>query len=140
MLPWTFGILAAACLWLANFYFNQSFISSLGLIFIAAVGAGGLLYELNSLLILAAVVLGLAAWDIDLFRIRLKKADKVEGNPQRAHLPRVFLTCTIAFALGLIGLNLRLELGFGWAMLIGIITLLGIAAILRLGAKLTEGS
>jgi hypothetical protein len=86
---------------------------------------------------LVGVVAALAAWDLSAFAGRLARAGHVVDEPAlwRAHLRRLGPLLGAGLALGTVALLLRLNLSFGWALLLGIVA---VVALSRAVASLRE--
>lgn len=93
--------------------------------------------------LLPGMVGALAAWDLDAFGSRL--ADRAHiGNERRligAHLRRLGAVSGIGLLLGAAALLIRVQLGFGLALILASLAVLGTALVLhQLGRQPEDGS
>ena len=93
---------------------------------IAALGAGLGVLPLG---MLVAVIATLIAWDSHRFVLRLGHADHIidESSLQKIHLRRLAITAGMGLVLGVLALNLELNLGLGWVILMGLIVAVGLS-------------
>jgi hypothetical protein len=77
---------------------------------------------------LTGVVVALAAWDLHRFGQRLASAQYVVDADRmaRSHVQRLAIVCGLGLLLASIGLYTRIRLRLGAALLLGILTILGI--------------
>lgn len=103
-----------------------------GWVGLAAFGAWQGLPSGGSLL---SVVAALAAWDLSHFAGRLRRAGHVERRAEleRAHLGQLATVAAIGALLGAAALGLRLELTFGWALLVGGLTIYSLSRLIGAG-------
>jgi hypothetical protein len=90
---------------------------------------------------LAGVVAALAAWDLDHFDQRLRGAGLIPRRAEllRAHLRQLALAAGAGLLLGGIALGVRLELTFGWVVLIGALAIVGVSGLIRSGRSGDDG-
>lgn len=121
-------ITAWGLLWLVGQRRGWDWTPALGLIFLMGMAAFGLWLDLSAALMLFGAVAALAAWDLDHFSQRLRRAERVEGQPQleRAHLWRLLIVSGSGLLLGGASLSLRVEFAFGWAFLLGLLAVVGL--------------
>jgi hypothetical protein len=111
--------IAIGLLWLGSQWRGADWASDPCLAGWVALGAFGAWQALPAGLMLLGIVAALAAWDLDHFASRLRRAGHVAQRPElaRAHLRQLAVVAAIGLALGTIALGLRVELTFGWALL-----------------------
>lgn len=75
----------------------------------------------------------LASWDLDAFMARLAQYSAIDNERRliRIHLRRLVLVSGIGLLLGAAGLFLRVELGFGLALIMAALAVVGTAWILH---------
>lgn len=83
--------------------------------------------------LLVALVAALVAWESGRLTRRLRAARQVEFAAEltQAHQRRLFLTAGVGLLVGLVALLVRIPIGFNWALLLGIIAIIGLASALR---------
>jgi hypothetical protein len=108
--------------------------ASLGLILFIGMAAFGIWLELPAVLMLCGAVATLAAWDLDDFSMRLQRAKRVEGERQlvRSHLWRLLMVSALGLLLGGIALGVTVTFGFWWALLLGLVAILGLGRTIGL--------
>ena len=94
---------------------------------VAAAGLGAAI-ALPVLPMLAAVLAGLAYWDLDGFQERLERVPASEDTRllEKLHLQRLAWVLGLGLALSLPGLLLDIQLNLGWAILLGLLIVVGI--------------
>ena len=104
------------------------------LFFFMGAAALGLLLGLGSGWILVGVAAVLCAWDLDHFAQRLRSAGRVEGarELERRHLLRLLAVSGLGFLLAAIALGLKLELGFGAAVFLGLLVVISLSQLVGL--------
>jgi len=82
---------------------------------------------------LGGTVAAISAWDLDCFGRSLRAAQRVEGRYrlERNHLLWLLLVDLLGLLLAMAPLAVRLEIGFGWAMLLGLLAIVGLGQALR---------
>lgn len=131
-------IALAAVLWLATQALGKPANANLALWALFTLAAGfGLLLRAAPLLLLTSAVAALCAWDVGAFAQRIRAASHVErlGEMERRHLLRLALTAVLGFALGGAAMLLRVNLGFGVAAVLVILTVLALSQAAKLMAK-----
>jgi len=92
------------------------------LAFILFIGAAafGVLSGLPVGWMLLGTVMALIIWDLLHWLERLSNTEQVEGRLKlkRAHLRRLLVTSTVGLLAGGAALSLKVELSFGWALLL----------------------
>ena len=101
------------------------------LIFVLAAVAG-LWVDLGGGWMLLGTVAALAAWDLDHFTRRLREGGRVEQEAGlvRAHLRRLAEVSAVGLGLGGVALLARIDLGLGLALLLGLLTVIGLRQFL----------
>lgn len=112
-----------------------------GFILLVAAAAGGIWIGLPLWLMLLVVLFTLAFWDLDAFHYRiagLKPDDRIK-KLEKAHRDRLFLALITGGVISLAGVFIRLNLSLGWAIILGLVIVLGIRFGIRaLGARFYE--
>lgn len=131
------GVLAALVLgglWLVGHRRRIAWLAPLGFVLAAGVAAAGLLQGVGAGWMLAAVVAALGAWDLDAFVRRLKNAARVEGQDdlERQHLLRLLAVDGLGLVLAAVALGVRFRPGFGLAVFLGILAILGLSRAIGL--------
>ena len=126
---------AIGLLWLAGQWRGANWVADAclaGWVGLAAVGAW---QGLAGGWMLLSVVAALAAWDLAHFAERLRGAGHVASRAEltRAHLTRLAIVAGIGFLLGGIALGVRLELTFGWALLVAALAIYSLSRLLGAG-------
>jgi len=127
---WSIVIVIAVpgVLWLLGQWRGWGWTASVGLVCFVVIAAVGLGMRLWDGWMLAGVVGALSAWDLDHFARRLRGPGKVEGAHalERRHLQRLLIVDGAGLLLGAVALRARIELGFGAALLLGVLATLGL--------------
>jgi hypothetical protein len=102
---------------------------SAALILFAGAAAMGVRLGADASWMLLGVVAALAAWDLDHFAFRLEFApsDEVARSLERHHLLRLLIVVVLGLALGVAALNIRAAFGFGTAVVLGLLAILGLS-------------
>jgi hypothetical protein len=82
---------------------------------------------------ISAVLMIMAAWDLESFSRRLVFAS-VEDQPQaikRKHLEQLGLTLGLGLAVSLVSQSIRLAFSFEWAVVLAVVTFIGLGALVR---------
>jgi hypothetical protein len=105
-----------------------------GFVLAAGMAAAGLLLGVGAGWMLLAVVAALSAWDLDAFVRRLKDAARVVDRDalERQHLLRLLMVDGLGLGLAAVALGVRVRLGFGLVILLGILAILGLSRVISL--------
>jgi hypothetical protein len=116
-------------LWLLGLWRRLVLASSIGLVLFAGLAVAGLLLEVAAGWMLAGLVAALGAWDLDGFFARVERVAWVEGRRdlERRHLWRLLVVDVLGLLLAAVALGLKLEFGFGVAVLLGLLVILGLS-------------
>ncbi len=120
-------------LWLAAQHYRKPAIASVGLVGIA-MGAGlGALYEINSGWLLSSLIAALVAWDLHYFVHHIQDTQNVENRQalERAHLQRLGVVGGLGLLLSVLALTVRLTLGFGIVLGLGLLAVFGLSRLIR---------
>ena len=73
----------------------------------------------------------LAAWDLARFARRLGQAEHLvhEARLQQAHRQRLLPVVVLGLGLGGIALSIQLKLSFGWAIVLGLVVIIGLSRV-----------
>lgn len=127
------GIAVVGLLWLLRLPLGRAGLASVGLLIFAVFAGYEVWVGLPAIGMLLALVLALAAWDLDRFARRLRSADFVEHEPElvRAHLMRLGGVCGLGLLFGGAATAIRLDLGFWWTLFLALLAVIGLQQALR---------
>lgn len=132
---WTFllGVLSALPVWLAAFKWGSGFFPTTALVLSIGLAAAGLLMSVSPVWMFLGATFALAGWDIVLFQSNLSGDLPAQGVDllEKRH----YRNLTTALGLGLLvavaGSMIRIQIPFGWMMLLAAVALLGLEGLLR---------
>jgi hypothetical protein len=126
---WALPVVGLGVLWLLGLWRRLVLASSIGLVLFAGLAVAGLLLEVAAGWMLAGLVAALGAWDLDGFFARVERVAWVEGRRdlERRHLWRLLVVDVLGLLLAAVALGLKLEFGFGVAVLLGLLVILGLS-------------
>lgn len=132
--PWALGSVAIGGLWVAGQQRGWGWTATPGMVGLVGLTAAGIFLGLPALWMLACATAALVAWDLSHFAQRLSEAGRVEDAAalQRAHLRRLLIVAGLGLLLGGIALIARVELGFGIALLLGLLAIVGLSRAVAL--------
>ena len=83
--------------------------------------------------LLGSLVMLLIAWDLSEFSEHLARFDSDRVNPQLVHnhTRRLLFVAGVGFVLGGVALLVKVRLGFGIAVLLGLLVIMGLASAVR---------
>jgi hypothetical protein len=124
---------ALGCLWLVGLWRGWTGMEALGLIGAVGIAALGVWFALSTPVLLAGVVAALVAWDLDRFVRRTRNAGHVAEAAAltRAHLQWLLVVAGLGLALGAVAAGIQVPLSFGWALLLGMVVILGMSRAIR---------
>lgn len=130
--PWAAAALGLGALWLAGQWRQWPSAAALGFATSVALAVLSLWLSAKAsvaLLALLAVVAALWAWDLDGLARRLARYTYVgdRGRLERQHLGRLLIVSALGLLLGLVALALRIRLTFLPALLLSLLTVLGLS-------------
>ena len=107
-------------------------VASLVFLIFTIIAAGGFFLEINFPWLLVGLILALFAWDLSSFESRLNKAGRiVSWNTQIIkHLTRLLIVGGAGLLLALAAQSFEIQLEFGWLVLLGLISFLGLSYII----------
>lgn len=119
--------LALGGLWLVGLRRDWYGMEAFGLVGFAGLAAAGMVRGF-SLFPLTSVVAALAAWDLQRFARGLEDAGAVIGANAltRSHLWQLGILGGLGWMLGAVALDIRVSLGFGWALLLAALAIAGL--------------
>jgi len=122
-------VLTLGLLWLLDQWRGWGWMASIALISFVGTAAVGLWLGLGSGWMLFGVAAALGAWDLDRFARRLRSVRHVAGRREveRCHLRRLLGVGGLGLGLGGLALGVKVELGFGTALLLGLLIVLGLS-------------
>ena len=125
----TFVAVAAGLFQLFGKWRDWRWAGSVAFILFAGTAAMGVRLGAEASWMLLGVVAAIATWDLDHFYLRLEFApsDEVARNLERHHLLRLLIVVVLGLALGAAALNIRASFGFGTAVVLGLLAILGLS-------------
>ena len=129
-LPWVaVPIFIIGIIWLAAEINNWSWIGSLALFLLVIVAAVGIVAEVDPIWAILGTVLALDAWEFAYFQRFVQSAAWVRNEDQliRRHHIRVIIVSVIGVATAWITTQITVDLAFGVALLLAIISLFGLS-------------
>lgn len=126
------GLAVVGLLWLLRPPLGRAGVTSSGFLIFAIFAGYGAWVGLPAIGMLLALVLALAAWDLDRFAARLQGADFTphEKTLVRSHLLRLSIVCGLGLLVGGAATAVRWELGFWWTLLLALLTAIGLRLVL----------
>jgi hypothetical protein len=123
--------LALGSAWLLGWWRHWVWVATPGLVLCSAAATVGLLLDLAAAWPLLGLVAALVAWDLDAFLQRLAGAARVagQGDLERHHLVRLLIVSGLGLGLGGLALELRIDLGFGLLLLLGLLVVIGFSQV-----------
>jgi hypothetical protein len=127
------GVLLALPAWLAAFKWGSGFFPTTALVLSIGLAAVGLLLSVSPVWMIVGATFAFAGWDIVLFQNNL-----CDDSPDQGVDPleeRHYRNLTMALGLGLLvavaGSVIRIQIPFGWMILLAAIALLGLEGLWR---------
>ena len=122
-------ILIPGILWLFGQWRGRRWTAPVGLVCTVAAAGIGLWLDLSLGWMLLGAVAALCAWDLDHFAQRMRAAGRVEDAPalERRHLQRLLLVAGLGLLLAFLSLEIRIRLTFLVALVLGLLTILGLS-------------
>jgi hypothetical protein len=117
-------------LWLIGHYSPGQGTSTMGLVIFIGAAGYGVWQGRPAGWLLVSLVAALAAWDLDHFERRLRRADTRQADLRRAHLQRLAVVAGLGLGLGWLALGLRVELNLGWAIVLSLLAIIGLSWVL----------
>jgi hypothetical protein len=127
--------IAIGLLWLGGQWRGADWVADPCLAGWVGLAAFGAWQGLAAGVMLLGVGAALAAWDLGHFAERLQRAGRVAQRSEltRAHLRQLAIVEMIGALLGAIALGLRLELTFGWALLLAGLAIYSLSRLIGAG-------
>jgi hypothetical protein len=134
-------VLAVGLLWLLSTLLDRGEMAPLGLLSLAGAATFGLWLGLEASWMVCGLVAALSAWDLDHFARRLRQAGQVEKvrRLEAVHLRRLAIVDGVALLVATVALVIRVELGFGMALLLGVLAMLGLSRVIRSSRRQGDG-
>lgn len=126
---WGAFFVALGLVWLFGAQRGWRWIGSLGPVVFVGEAAAGVWLGAAAGWMLVGAVAALSAWDLDHFARRLASVPRVEdaAGLERAHLRRLLVVDAVGVTLAGIPLVATLDLGFGAALLLGLLAIVGLS-------------
>jgi hypothetical protein len=80
--------------------------------------------------LIAIMTVGLAAWDLGRFWIRVREAGKVEGELRGRHVRRLGVVCGAGLVMGMGTLAVEVQLSLAVVILLGVVLVGGMGKLL----------
>ena len=124
-------VAALGGLWLLGRWRVWPWVAPAGLACFTLVAGAGMLLDLGAGWMLLGGVSALVAWDLDDLVRRLARAGRAEAQAtiERRHLGRLAAVAGLGLALAALPPGLRLDLGFGLVLLLGLLAVLGLGRV-----------
>ena len=134
---WAAGALGG--LWLLGVWRGWGWTAPLGLGATVALAALGVWMGASGWGALVAVGAALAAWDLQRFLGRLRRAGRVDAEEAlvEAHLKRLALVLSVGLGLGGLALSWPVRIGFWWTLLLSLVAVVGLHRALRLAHRMS---
>ena len=125
--------LAVGILWLIGQRYGGGWVAFMSLALFVGMAAAGLELRWGAGWTLLGIVAALSAWDLDHLAQRLRHAEQVreERRLERQHLWRLLSVDGLGLLFAAIALGIRIELGFGLALILGLLAVVGLSQALR---------
>jgi hypothetical protein len=124
-------VLVLGFLWLVGQRRGWGWMASVMLVFFVGAASIGLWLNVQDGWMLLSVVAALSAWDLDHFAQRLSGVgqNRVEETRdlERRHLERLLIVDGLGLLFGAVALGIEVDLGFGTALLLGLLAVLGLS-------------
>jgi hypothetical protein len=102
--------------------------SSAALVVLAAAAAAAVWLSAGGVWPVLGMAAALMAWDLDQFAQLMRSAGRVDGAAEleRRHIRRLLIVAAIGCVLGAVGLGLRVRLNFEVALVLAVLSMLGL--------------
>ncbi len=129
----TGAALALGLFWLASGKRSWAWAADAALAALVVLAVRAVYADAQPVIVLAALVAALAAWDLDHFARRLGAlANNKDTQPLvRRHLARLAAVGALGLALAMVALSVHVHLGAGVVLLVGLLAILGLAQAVR---------
>jgi hypothetical protein len=126
-------IAGAACLALAGQRRGWRRTASLAFVIFVAASALGLSFGVGKGQALLAVAASLCMWDLAHYSLRLRSlpADDSRRSLDRQHLSRLMIIAVAGVAVGMLATGLRIKIGLGAALGLGLLSVVGLSEAIR---------
>ena len=125
--------LAVGTLWLIGQRYGWGWVAFVSLALFVGMAAAGLDLRWGAGWALLGVVAALSAWDLDHLAQRLRYAGQVSDvrRLERQHLWRLLSVDGLGVSFAAVALGIRIELGFGLALILGLLAIVGLSQALQ---------
>jgi hypothetical protein len=133
-------IVGLGLIWLAGQQWNWRWATPLGFVVFAGLAGWGVWLEVSTIWLLLGTIGALTAWDLSRFSERLAQTTHIVGSTtlKQTHFRRLQIAAGLSLLLGIITLESRFQLNFGWAILLSLLMTLTLAWAVGL-IRRTEG-
>jgi hypothetical protein len=127
--PWSIiGAIAFIVLWISGYLRNWQWLQNAGLLFIFGLACLGFLLGLSATLLFCGSFFALAGWDLVDFSRRLRNASPEDDLRalEHQHFLRLGSGITLGVILVMLAVNIRLQIPFGWMIILALLAALGL--------------
>jgi len=103
--------------------------TNLAFIFQTIQSGAGFILEIEPYWLITGIVLALFAWDLQALSFRIMNTARID-NPVSLvlrHISRLLVSAALSLILMMIALSYRIELGFGWLVLLSLVAILALS-------------
>jgi hypothetical protein len=127
------GVLLALPVWLAAFKWGSGFFPAAALVLSTGLAAAGLLMSATPVWMILAATFAIAGWDIALFQNNLGGDPPAQGDDplEKRHYRNLTMALGIGLSAAVAGSMIRIQIPFGWMLLLAAIALLGLEGLIR---------
>ena len=127
------GVLLALPVWLAACKWGSGFFPATALVLSTGLAAAGLLMSATPAWMILAATFAVAGWDIALFQNTLSGDPSAQGGDplEKRHYRNLTMALGLGLAVAVAGSMIRIQIPFGWMLLLAAIALLGLEGLIR---------
>ncbi|MEA3441339.1 MAG: hypothetical protein U9R58_13765 [Chloroflexota bacterium] len=126
-------VCAIILLWIVAGVRNWFWVTTIAFILHTIIAAAGFFLSVESFWLILGLMFALFAWDLTSLTQRLSCARRVESQNKffALHIRRLVVTGGLGVILAVLALNFNLQFSFGWLVLLGLLSVLGISYTIR---------
>ena len=126
-------VCAIILLWIVAGVRNWFWVTTVAFILHTIVAAAGFFLSVESFWLILGLMFALFAWDLASLTQRLSCAGHIESHNKffALHFRRLVVTGGLGVILAVLALNFNLQFSFGWLVLLGLLSVLGISYAIR---------
>jgi hypothetical protein len=127
------GVLLALPVWMAAFKWGSGFFPTTALILSIGLAVAGLLMSAPPVWMILGATFAIAGWDIVLFQNNLSDDPPIQGaiSLENRHYRNLTVALGIGLAAAVAGSMIRIQIPFGWMLLLAAVALLGLEGLIR---------